>query len=193
MTVARFLMPLACMILALGSVSPAVAQQARNRAQSELTDLFTTFCLTKFPDEGAAGQYAAAKGARTMPEDKLHAILGDDPGSGWLYETAFGTYALTIKQSPSHDCTISNRLDEVADIKDAFGTTLSLWVGTRRMGKLGVFPPSEQEISGQKAQVYQWQLTRTDGSKETLTALLIPAPNAETEIRLARSIPIPDQ
>jgi len=193
MTVARFLMALACMILALGSVSSAVAQQAQNRAQTELTDLFATFCLTKFPDEAAVGQYATAKGARTMPEDKLHAILGDDPGSGWLYETAFGTYALTIRQSPSHDCTISNRLDKIGDIRDAYGTTLSLWVGTRRLGKLGVFPPIEKQIAGQIAQVYEWQLTRTDGTKESFTAMLIPAPDAETEIRLARSIPIPDQ
>jgi len=188
---ARLLSLLACAGLALGSPFPVEAQQAssaKNNAQAELMDLFSEFCLTKFPDDGAAAQYANLKGFRPMPEQKLRALLGDDPGAGWLNETAFGTYEVTIKQPPSHTCTVSNRLERAGSVKDAFGTTLSLWVGTRHMGSLGVFPPTEQDVSGRKAELYRWALTRTDGSKESFTALVTPA-GAESDIRLDRVMP----
>jgi|SRR5579863_4571617 len=183
-----------CVVLLLAGLGSSLAfavpgEAASRNAQAELLDLFSEFCLAAFPDDGAAGQYAAAKGFRTMPEQKLRPLLGDDQGTGWLYETAFGNYAVTIKQPPTHTCTISNQLAKVADIRESFGSTLSLWVGTRHMGSLGVFPPTEQEVSGKTAKVYQWALTRTDGSKETLTATVMPAPDGETEIRLVRSVP----
>jgi hypothetical protein len=188
---ARILLTLACVGLALGVAFPAKAQQsppAKNNARSELMDLFTEFCLLRFPDDGTAAQYSGLKGFRPMPQEKLRALLGDDTGSGWFHETGYGTYAVTIKQPPSHACTISNRLEKAGDINDAFGTTLLFWVGTRHIGSLGVFPPTEQDVSGHKAELYRWALTRVDGTKETFTALVTPA-DAETEIRLERVIP----
>jgi len=188
-----------CLGLAIGHVAAAVAQQspqgtlsgtplAQGNAQSELTELFAAFCLMKFPDANAADLYARLKGFKPMPEERLRATLGKDPGTGWLYDAGFGTYAITIEHPPHATCTIGNRSPRVGDIKAAFGTLLTLWAGAQHTGSITGLPPRKAEISGRRTETYLWELASPKG-KETFMALVTPGSSgAETEVRLVRSI-----
>jgi len=191
---------LGCLGIAIGLASAVAAQQrdystsgrplARGSPEDELDALFAAFCLMKFPNAGAADLYARSKGFKPMPEGQRRTILGKDPGFGWLYYGGFGTYAMTIEQSPDHACAVRTRLAGVADIHTAFGTTLTLWAATQHAGSLKGLPAREEQIEGRRTERYLWQLTG-DNSKETFAAIVTPFPRQEAEIRLVRSIDKP--
>ena len=199
MTWKQILAVLSYLGIAIGPASMAEAQPqpdhgtalgtplARGSPEGELNALFAAFCLMKFPDAGAADLYARLKGFRLMPEEQLRAILGKDPGTGWLYDGGFGTYAITIEQPPHHACAIRKRLARVADINAAFGITLTLWAATQHTGTLKELPTRDEQIDGRRTESYEWQLAGDKG-KETFMALVTPARGEETEVRLVRSI-----
>ena len=190
---ARVLSIVACTGLAVARALPAEAQPARpaaqNNAQTELTELFAAFCLMKFPDEGAADNYAHAKGFKPMPDGQVRSLLGSDGGNGWLYETAYGNYTATIEQSPTHACAIRVRFEKIGDIKDAFGTLIKLWAATQHTGNIKELPSGETQVGGRATDSHRWELAGSKG-QETFTALVTPnAGEGETELRLVRTIP----
>jgi hypothetical protein len=173
----------------LAVISPiASAQQDRaSQTQAEFTELFASVCLMKFPDAGAVSLYASAKGFTVMPEARLRAMLGTDPGAGWLYETPLGTYAVTIEQPPLHTCAIRRRFDKPVDIRTPMGMVLTLWAGSQRMGALKELPMREVDVSGAKTDTYLWEIAAKGGT-ETFMAMVTPVANESIEIRLVRAI-----
>jgi hypothetical protein len=197
MRTAQALLALCCLALAAhssayGQGTPPLTAQAGNApsdAQAEFTELFAAFCLMKFPDFAAADFYAHAKGMKPMPQDRLRRILGKDPGTGWLYDSGYGTYAVTIENPPYHTCAIRKRFAKVPDIKTGFGTLLKLWAATQHVGTVTELPPKEMEIDGHKSKAYLWELARAGSTdKENFLALVTPVPGQDPEIRLARML-----
>jgi hypothetical protein len=167
----------------------AQSSDAPSEAQAEFTELFASFCLMKFPDAAAADYYAHAKGMKPMPQDRLQHMLGKDPGTGWLYDGGFGTYAVTIENPPYHTCAIRKRFNKLPDIKTAFGTLLKLWSATQHTGTITERPPKEMEIEGRKSKAYLWELAGSGSAdKENFMALVTPISGEAPEIRLTRML-----
>ena len=69
----------------------ATPVRAAEPAAVELIEMFAGVCLGKFPDDTAVRQFAAEKGLAIIPDDRLRAMLGTDPGVGWLSEHCAGS------------------------------------------------------------------------------------------------------
>jgi hypothetical protein len=182
-----------CLVLAASAAyaqrAPVLSAQGSNSlsdAQAELTELFASICLMKFPDAAAAVLYAHAKGMKPMPKERLHAALGNAPGAGWFYDGSFGTYVVTIEDPPDQICAVRKRFGRAPDIKTAMGTLLTLWSGAQHTGTITTLSPREAQASGVRS--YAWQLMRSDNGKETFTASVAPGPGQEAEIRLMRAL-----
>jgi len=158
-------------------------------AVGELLDLFAAFCLMKFPDDAAAETYGSARGFKPMPPERLRGLLGQDPGVGYLYETGQGTYAVTIERPPFHTCAIRKRFTRSPEMKGRYVTTLNLWAGTQRQGKLSELPTQHPTISGAPTVAYLWDLARSDGKgAEKFMLFITTAAGEEPEIRLVRAL-----
>lgn len=72
----------------------------------ELTDLWTGFCLDRFPADLAVNVYATSQGAKPMSLEEVKRFLPENPGRGWYLHTKLALYAITIEKSPAVTCAV---------------------------------------------------------------------------------------
>lgn len=90
--------------LAEDAGNPFISTATPDPVSLEMTDLFSSYCLDKFPNDAALDQFAKDQGDAPMTGDEVKRVLHDDPGHGWHLKTALGTYTLTIEAPPYHAC-----------------------------------------------------------------------------------------
>jgi hypothetical protein len=171
-------------LIALG----ALPVRAAEPATVELLDVFAAVCLAKFPDDADVRQYAREKQFDVMADERLHRLLGTDPGEGWVQTGAYRQYLLTIELPPYHTCAIRAVNAKTADLVPALSERIGSWAASQAGTSLK--GPSRQTASfgGVPSEVYVWGLDRGQGkSGETLMAV-VPSPPDVTEVRLVRGI-----
>jgi hypothetical protein len=171
-------------VVALG-IAPV---RAAEPAVVQLVGMFATLCLERFPDDAAVRQFATDHQFDVMPEERLRRLLGTDPGTGWLQNTARGQYVLTIEYPPYHTCAI-RKADPVApDFLPSFSQVLAGWAATQPGVSLKQLPLQERQIGGFPSQLHRWELDRgPDKRPEALMAIITNAAGM-VEVRLARAI-----
>jgi hypothetical protein len=168
----------------------ATPVRATEPAAVELVEMFAGVCLEKFPDDTAVRQFATEKGLAVIPDDRLRAMLGTDPGEGWLQNTARGQYVLTIELPPYHACAIRKSESAAPDFLGPLSPVIAAWAATQSGARLKQLPPQTAQVGGLPAQVYQWVLDRGPGKQaETLMAIVTNA-TSRVEVRLVRQIKV---
>jgi hypothetical protein len=156
----------------------------------ELMDMFAEVCLQKFPDDTAVRQFAAEKRLDVMPAERLHRVLGTDPGEGWLRNTARGQYVLTVEMPPYHTCAIRKTDTKPPDFLVPLSLLLGMWTATLPGATLMQSPVQTAQVSGIPSQFYSWKLNHGPGKQvETLMAIVTTAAG-NTQVRLVRQIKI---
>ena len=174
-------------VVALGA-APA---RATVPAAEELVDIFARVCLEKFPDDTAVRQFAAEKQLAVMLDDRLHRLLGTDPGEGWIHNTARGQYLLTVEMPPYHTCAIRKGDSAAPDFLANFSEVLAAWAAKQPLASLKQQPVQTTPVGGLPSQVYEWHLDRGPGKQaETLLAIVTSVTN-RVEVRLVRAINVP--
>jgi hypothetical protein len=169
------------------SATPA---RAAEPAVVELVGMFAAICLERFPDDAAVRQFATEKRLDVMPEERLHHLLGTDPGVGWIQNTARGQYLLTIEMPPYHTCAIRKADNAAPDFLAAFSQLLAGWAATQSGVNLKQLPSQTAQVGGFPSQISQWDLDRGPGRQpETLMAIVTNA-MSRVEVRLARVIKV---
>lgn len=164
--------------------------RAADPATVELVGMFAAICLERFPDDAAVQKFATEQRLDVMPEERLHRLLGTDPGMGWLQNTPRGQYVLTIELPPYHTCAIRKADSTQPDFLGPFGLLLAGWAATQAGASLKQLPVQTPQIGGVPSQLYGWQLDRGPGKQaETLMAIVSNAAG-RVEVRLARSIKV---
>jgi len=168
----------------------ATPVRAADPAVVQLVGMFAAICLDRFPDDAAVRQFATQQRLDVMPDERLHHMLGTDPGEGWIQNTARGQYVLTIEMPPYHTCAIRKADSAAPDFLSSFSQVLAGWAATQSGAGLKQLPPQTTEIGGFPSQIYQWDLSRGPGKQgETLLAIVTNATN-RVEVRLARAIKV---
>jgi hypothetical protein len=174
-------------VVALGA-APACAAAP---AAVELVEIFARVCLEKFPDDTAVRQFAAEKQLAVMPDDRLHRLLGTDPGEGWIHNTARGQYLLTVEMPPYHTCAIRKGDSAAPDFLANFSEVLAAWAAKQPLASLKQQPVQTTPVGGLLSQVYEWDLDRGPGNQaETLLAIVTNV-TGRVEVRLVRAINVP--
>lgn len=104
----RFRIAIAGMLLASLSVTaPVYAFDAADpTVANEMADLFSSFCIDKFPDDAALAGWADAKKAQVMTPEQVQQFLHQDPGHGWNLQTQTGLYVITVEEPPYSACAV---------------------------------------------------------------------------------------
>jgi hypothetical protein len=164
--------------------------RAADPAVAELVEMFVGVCLGRFPDDAAVRQFTTEKGLAVMPDERLHHLLGTDPGQGWIQNTARGQYVLTLEMPPYHTCAIRKGDSAAPDFLATFSEALATWAAKQPGASLKQQPVRTAQISGSPAQIYPWYLDRGPGKQaETLMAIVTNA-TSSVEVRLARAIKV---
>jgi hypothetical protein len=181
----RLMQPLAIAVLIAFGASPV---RAAEPATAELLEVFAAACLAKFPDDTEVRKYAREKQFDVMADERLHQLLGTDPGEGWVQKGAHRQYLLTLELPPYHTCAIRAVNAKTPDLIPTFSERIGSWTA----GQAGVSlkGPSKQtaSIGGIPSEVFVWGLDRGPGkSGETLMAVVPSSPDV-AEVRLVRGI-----
>ena len=103
---------LACGLTLLAGA--ALAQDSAPPVGDEFVALFSSYCLQKFPDDGAVAAQAA--------EDKLEPLsaaqvktLDRKDGHGWTVSRAGVPYLLTVEEAALHSCALRRTADTAMD------------------------------------------------------------------------------
>lgn len=73
---------------------------------NELAEMFSSFCIEKFPDNDAVAALADSKKAQVMTPGQVQQFLHEDPGHGWSIQTPTGLYFITIEEPPYNTCAV---------------------------------------------------------------------------------------
>ncbi len=91
----------------------AFAQDTPPPVSGEFVQLFSSYCLSKFP--GAMAQAAADAQLEPLTDAQVANYLHSDPGKGWLVAGTEGQYVLTEEDPPYHACAVRRYSDHVMD------------------------------------------------------------------------------
>jgi hypothetical protein len=186
----RLTSPLGVAALATLLVLSATPVRAADPAAVELVEMFAGVCLGKFPDDTAIRQFATEKGLAVIPDDRLHYMLGTDPGVGWLQNTARGQYVLTIELPPYHTCAIRKADSAAPDFLASFSLLLAAWAAKQSGASLKQLPPQAAQVGGLPAQVHQWALDRGPGKQAEALMAIVTNATSRVEVRLVRQIKV---
>jgi hypothetical protein len=150
-------------------------------------DVFTAVCLAKFPNDADVREYAREKQFDVMADERLHRLLGTDPGQGWVQNGLHRQYLLTIEFPPYHTCAIRAVNAKTEDFVPTFSERIGSWAASQ--AGMSLKGPSQKttNIGGVPSEVYIWELDRGQGSADTLMAV-VPSPPNVTEVRLVHGV-----
>ena len=124
---------------------PAPTTSAPTRdyvSDSQLTQLFTAFCLKAFPDAAAVDAALKLRSEAPLTADQAKAYLPDGPGRGWLVRTSDSLFAVTVEDGPKQTCSVQQMTpDGVRDVADLVAAIKAHVEPTK--GKIVVVAPDE--------------------------------------------------
>lgn len=82
---------------------------------AEFVDLFSSYCLHQFPDDGAVRAQATGEGQRPLSPAEVGSFLHVDPGTGWMIAGHETSYVLTVQVPPYHACALRRYSDVPLD------------------------------------------------------------------------------
>jgi hypothetical protein len=166
----------------------ALPVRAAEPATAELLDVFAAACLAKFPNDADVREYAKEKQFDVMADERLHRLLGTDPGQGWIQNGVHRQYLLTIEFPPYHTCAIRAVNAKTEDFVPTFSERIVSWTASQAGTSLKGPSQKTANIGGVPSEVYIWELDRGQGmSADTLMAV-VPSPPNVTEVRLVHGV-----
>jgi hypothetical protein len=92
----------------------ALAQDTAPPVGDEFVQLFSSYCLQKFPDDGALAAQAAKEKLEPLSPAQVKTIEHKD-GLGWMVSRAGVPYLLTVEEASLHSCALRRTSDTVLD------------------------------------------------------------------------------
>jgi hypothetical protein len=93
----------------------ALAQDTAPPVEDAFVRLFSSYCLQKFPDDGALAAQAAVDKLEPLSPAQVKTIEGKPDGMGWTMSRAGVPYMLTVEQASLHSCVLRRTSDTVLD------------------------------------------------------------------------------
>lgn len=93
----------------------ALAQDSTPPVEDAFVQLFSSYCLQKFPDDGALAAQAASDKLAPLSPAQVKTIEGKPDGMGWTVTRAGVPYMLTVEQASLHSCVLRRTSDTVLD------------------------------------------------------------------------------
>ena len=81
----------------------------------EFVRLFSSYCLNKFPDDGALLKQAEADKLEPLSPVQARTMLHKDGGIGWVVGAAGAQYVLTVEPPPFHTCALRRISEQALD------------------------------------------------------------------------------
>ncbi len=91
----------------------ALAQDTARPVGDDFVALFSSYCLQKFPDDGALVAQAAQDKLEPLSAAQVKVLEHKDNGLGWMVSRAGVPYLLTVEQASLHSCALRRTSDEV--------------------------------------------------------------------------------
>lgn len=173
------------------AIPPDVAGEASDDAGAQLVDVFGRFCLMRFPDHA---DMAEGMGGAVVPlsPQATREFLHDDPGHGWLYKAAEGTYVVTVEDPPYHTCAVRRLYATPPKYRLAYALAVGLWAAAADRGPLQSGASQTVKRNGLTIAMASRVLPPAAGKGvETFMELRTTYPNGRVEIRLARALAAP--
>jgi hypothetical protein len=133
----RFRVPIWGVLLAvLPFAMPANAFDANDPTiANEMAELFSSFCIDKFPDNAAIAELAESKKSQVMTPEQVQQFLQQDPGHGWYLQTQTGLYVITIEDPPYRTCALRRMTPAGIPTAKLYKATIDQYVASKN-GKL---------------------------------------------------------
>ena len=93
----------------------ALAQDSAPPVGDEFVRLFSSYCLQKFPDDGALAAQALQDKLEPLSPAQVKTIEHKDAGLGWMVSRAGVPYLLTVEQAGLHTCALRRTSDRPLD------------------------------------------------------------------------------
>ena len=93
----------------------ACAQDSAPPVGEEFVRLFSSYCLQKFPDDGALAAQALEDRLEPLSPAQVRTIEHKDAGLGWMVSRAGVPYLLTVEQAGLHTCALRRISDRPLD------------------------------------------------------------------------------
>jgi hypothetical protein len=103
---------LACGLMLLAGA--ALAQDTAPPVGDEFVALFSSYCLQKFPDDGALAAQAAKDKLEPLSPAQVKTLAHKD-GLGWMVSRAGVPYLLTVEEASLHSCALRRTADTMMD------------------------------------------------------------------------------
>jgi len=116
----RWLLCCALLLTAVGAraqepSAPDDANTARPPVSAEFVDLFSAYCLKRFPDDTSLAAQAVGDGHRALSPAEVGSFLHVDPGLGWMIAGHETSYVLTVQVPPFHACAVRRYSETLLD------------------------------------------------------------------------------
>jgi hypothetical protein len=92
----------------------ALAQEPAPPVGKDFVALFSSYCLQKFPDDGAVAAQAAQEKLEPLSPAQVKTLAHRD-GLGWMVSRAGIPYLLTVEEASLHSCALRRTSDTVLD------------------------------------------------------------------------------
>jgi hypothetical protein len=111
---------------------------------AEMSEIYASFCLDRFPDDHAVDALAANRKALSLRPDEVQRYLKADPGRGWYLSAPTGTYVITIEAPPFHTCAVRRMTPNgIAGVLPYIAAVKAYVAG--KGGKLVGIPPNQSK------------------------------------------------
>jgi hypothetical protein len=166
---------LAAAALWLGLPAQSHAQtQPDPTVAPEIAEIYTSFCIEKFPDASAIGSLAKARKAAPLGQDQVKRFLHSDPGNGWTLHDGTGDYIILLEDPPYRACSVRRMTPSgVNDVKP-YVAAVNAYIA-RKNGKLVGIPPSQNKTPDNIADIstYGYGMLDANGKPvETFAVIL---------------------
>jgi hypothetical protein len=131
----------ACLV----SLAPLHAQTLPDPAvPPEIAEIYSSFCLQKFPDLTALGALASTRKAAVLDSTQVKRFLHSDPGRGWALHTGTGNYIILAEDPPFRTCSVRRMTPSgIADVKP-YIAAVNAYIAAQN-GKLIKMQPSQSK------------------------------------------------
>ena len=162
--------------------------------KQEAADLLRVFldpCVGKFPNDTAVTQYATEHNLTAMSSSEVAALLGKDPGIGWVQHDRSRAYWLTVEKPPYHACAVRTTFEKnPLALRSYLALQLGLMVAGSRTGDhLQEQAPQSLDLQGLPTEAYTFLRINPAGhATEQYIVLIAERPDGTYPTRAVRQI-----
>lgn len=170
---------------------PPESSDVDKQEAADLLRVFLDPCVGKFPNDDAVGQYATDHQLTPMSAGEVSALLGKDPGIGWIQHDASRTYWLTVEKPPYHACAVRTTFEQnPLALRSYLALQLGLMVSVSRTGdRLQEQASQILELAGLPTSLYTFLRINSAGRPiEQYIVLIAERPDGTFPTRIVRQI-----